>query len=237
MGMGRAESGRSRVTMRLREPVSGLTHAAGAVVSAGGLVALLRSPAAAESPWAMLGLAIFGASLVLLYTASALYHSLPLGKRAVAILRRIDHSMIYVLIAGTYSPICLVSLRAAGAWGWGLFATVWGLAALGIGAKLLWFHMPQWATVLPYVGMGLLAVPLLPVMIRAVPVGALAWIGVGGAFYLMGAAVYALKWPRLAAGRFGFHELFHLLVMAGSFGHFWAIWAFVARGQTGFPPS
>ncbi|WP_324715550.1 hemolysin III family protein [Carboxydochorda subterranea] len=213
------------MTVHLREPVSGLTHAAGAVLSIGALVLLVRTAASSGSVWAVVGFALFGASLILLYTASALYHLLPLPARGTAILRRIDHSMIYVLIAGTYSPILLAPLR--GAWGWSLFALVWTLAAIGITLKVFWFGTPRWLTVLFYVGLGLLVIPMLPLLLRAVPAGTLTWIGIGGLFYLAGAAVYALKWPRLAVGRFGFHELFHLLVMAGSFSHFWGIWAFL----------
>lgn len=210
----------------LREPVNGLTHAAGAVLSVAGLALLLRETVAGGHVGAIVGSAIFGASLILLYTASALYHLLPVSDRCIAILRRIDHSMIYVLIAGTYSPVLLGSLE--GAWGWGLFAMIWGLALVGIVLKVFWFGTPRWLTVLFYMALGWLVVPMLPLLLEALPRGPLAWIAVGGVFYSVGALVYMLKWPRLAPGRFGFHELWHLFVMAGSFSHFLAVWILVA---------
>lgn len=213
------------LSFHLREPVNGLTHGAGAVLSAVGLVLLVRTAAARGSSWAVVGFVVFGTSLVLLYTASALYHLLPLSARGTAVLRRIDHSMIYVLIAGTYSPIFLGPLR--GPWGWSLFALVWAVAAAGIVTKMLWFDTPRWLTVLLYVAFGNLVFPLFPLLRQVLPAGAFLWIGIGGLFYLVGALFYGLKWPRLAPGRFGFHELWHLFVMAGSFGHFWAIWRFV----------
>ncbi|WP_068138114.1 PAQR family membrane homeostasis protein TrhA [Limnochorda pilosa] len=213
------------MAFRLREPVNGLTHAAGALLSVGALVLLVREAAASGNTRAIVGFTLFGVSLILLYSASALYHLLPLSARGTAILRRIDHSMIYVLIAGTYSPILLAPLR--GPWGWGLFSLVWALAVTGIVTKVLWFGTPRWLTVLFYLGLGLLVVPMSPLLVRVLPAGTFVWIGIGGLFYVVGAAIYALKWPRLAPGRFGFHELWHLFVMAGSFSHFWAVWAFV----------
>lgn len=208
-----------------REPVNGLTHAVGAVLSVVALVVLVREAMAQGHVGAVVGTGIFGASLILLYSASALYHLLPLSERGIAILRRIDHSMIYVLIAGTYSPVLLGALD--GPWGWGLFGLVWGLALVGIVLKIVWFGTPRWLTVLFYVGLGLLVVPMLPLLLDVLPVRSLIWIAIGGAFYLVGATIYGLRWPRLLPGRFGFHELWHLFVMAGSSSHFWAIWALV----------
>ncbi|MEW6047559.1 MAG: hemolysin III family protein [Bacillota bacterium] len=212
--------------MRLREPVNGLTHAAGALLSVAALVVLVRAAEAQGTVWHTVGFALFGVSLILLYSASALYHLLPLSARGTAALRRVDHAMIYVLIAGTYSPICLVPLR--GPWGWALFALVWGLAVAGILLKVFWFGTPRWLTVLFYLGMGWIVVLVLPLLLRAVPPGALAWIGLGGVFYTSGAIVYALKRPNLLPNHFGFHELFHVLVMAGSFSHFWVMWGYIA---------
>lgn len=213
-------------SVRLREPVNGLTHAAGALLSVAALVVLVRAAEAQGTVWHTVGFALFGVSLILLYSASALYHLLPLSARGTAALRRVDHAMIYVLIAGTYSPICLVPLR--GPWGWALFALVWGLAVAGILLKVFWFGTPRWLTVLFYLGMGWIVVLVLPLLLRAVPPGALAWIGLGGVFYTSGAIVYALKRPNLLPNHFGFHELFHVLVMAGSFSHFWVMWGYIA---------
>lgn len=209
----------------LREPVNGLTHGVGALLSVVALVVLVREATEQGHLGAVVGTGIFGASLILLYSASALYHLLPVSERGIAILRRIDHSMIYVLIAGTYSPVLLGALE--GAWGWGLFGLVWGLALVGILLKIFWFGTPRWLTVLFYVGLGLLVVPMLPLLLDVLPSRSLLWIAIGGAFYLVGAAIYGFRWPKLLPGRFGFHELWHLFVMAGSSSHFWAIWALV----------
>ena len=219
----------------MREPVSGLTHLAGAILSAVGLAALLRAAlrggaggtTGGAGVWSLVAFAIFGASLILLYTASSLYHLLPLSARGTLALRRLDHMMIYVLIAGSYTPFCLVSLRDRGAWGWGLFGAVWGLAAAGITLKAVWMRAPRWLSVTFYLGMGWLVVVAAGPLLRAVPAGGLEWLAVGGLFYTVGAVFYATKWPRLAPGVFGFHELWYLFVMAGSFSHFWAVYRFL----------
>lgn len=229
----------------MREPVSGLTHLAGAALSAVGLVALVRAAlrgagiatttvgaaaggrTVATGAWPLVAVAIFGASLILLYTASSLYHLLPLSARGTLVLRRLDHMMIYVLIAGTYTPFCLISLRGRGAWGWSLFGTVWGLALAGVILKAVWINAPRWLSVAFYLGMGWLVVVAAGPLLRAVPAGGLEWLAIGGLFYTVGAVFYATKWPRLAPGVFGFHELWHLFVMAGSFSHFWAVYRFL----------
>ncbi|NMA71829.1 MAG: hemolysin III family protein [Firmicutes bacterium] len=215
-----------------REPVNGLTHAVGALFSAVALVVLVREAVAQGPMGAVVGAGIFGTSLVLLYSASALYHLLPLSERGIAILRRLDHAMIYVLIAGTYSPVLLGAL--GGPWGWTLFGLVWGLALVGILLKIVWFGTPRWLTVLFYVGLGLLVIPMLPFLLEGLPARSLLWIGVGGVFYLVGAAIYGFRWPNLSPGRFGFHELWHLFVMAGSASHVWAVWILM-RASAGAP--
>jgi len=124
------------MTYELKDPVSGLTHMIGAALAIPGLVVLVYSAALYATTWHIVSFAIFGASLILLYTASTVYHSLSLSKRITGILRRIDHMMIYILIAGSYTPICLVPLR--GPWGWSIFGTILGIAVLGIVMKIFW---------------------------------------------------------------------------------------------------
>src|SRR3954470_1320867 len=128
--------------LRLREPVNGLTHLTGAALSIVGLVILLVVAIRNGSVRQIVGFSIFGASLVAMYCASAFYHSLRLSERAVAHMRRIDHMMIYVLIAGSYTPVCLVLLR--GKLGNGLLIAVWALAALGVFQTVVWMTAPQW---------------------------------------------------------------------------------------------
>ena len=214
----------------MREPVSGLTHLAGAVLSAAGLVALVRAAVRGTGgggTWPLVAFLVFGVSLVLLYTASSLYHLLPLSTSGTLVLRRIDHMMIYVLIAGTYTPFCLISLRGRGAWGWGLFGAVWGLAVAGIILKAVWMRAPRWLSTGFYLGMGWLVVVAIGPLLRSVPAGGLEWLAVGGLLYTVGAVFYATKWPRLVPGVFGFHEVWHLFVLAGSFSHFWAVYRFL----------
>src|SRR5256714_12164715 len=140
----------------LREPVNGLTHLAGAVLSVVGLAVLLMIAIQNGSTPQLIGFSIFGVSLVAMYCASAFYHSLRLSERGVAHLRRIDHMMIYILIAGTYTPICLVLLR--GRLGLGLLIAVWALAALGVLQTVAWMDAPQWLSTALYIGMGWIAV-------------------------------------------------------------------------------
>ncbi|MEX1277023.1 MAG: hemolysin III family protein [Bacteroidota bacterium] len=214
-----------RFYKKLRDPVSGLTHAAGLFLSIAGLVLLVTYAALDEKPWHIVSFSIFGMSLILLYAASSLYHLLPVGEQAVPILRKIDHIMIYVLIAGTYTPVCLVALR--GPWGWSLFGTVWGLALGGILLKFFWMNAPRWFSTAIYLGMGWLVVIALAPLIEAMPAGGVIWLSIGGMFYTVGAVIYAVKKPNIVPGVFGFHELWHLFVMAGSFSHFWVMLRYI----------
>lgn len=211
---------------RLREPVSGLTHLAGGLLAFVGLIVLLRTAASAGRVDQLVVFGIFGLSLVTLYAASALYHLLPLSPPGVARLRRVDHTMIFVLIAGTYTPICLLALDSG--WREGLLVLVWVLALGGAGLKLLWMGAPRWLSVALYLGMGWIAVIAAPAIFRAVPAGGVAWLLAGGLIYSVGALIYGLKRPNLIPGVFGFHELWHLFVVAGSACHFWVMLRYIA---------
>jgi hemolysin III len=215
-----------RPRKRLREPVNGLTHAAGGVLAVAGLFVLLATAASARRVDQLVAFGVFGLSLISLYTASSLYHLLPLSPSGVAKLRRLDHMSIFVLIAGTYTPFCLLALE--GTWRWGLLSLIWVLALCGVLLKLLWMDAPRWLSVVLYLGMGWVALIAAPALFRAVDVGGMAWVLAGGLTYSAGALVYALERPNLVPGVFGFHEVWHLLVMAGSACHFWAVLRYVA---------
>ncbi|NPV70088.1 MAG: hemolysin III family protein [Firmicutes bacterium] len=208
-----------------REPASALTHLIGALLSIGGLVALIYKGAVYGTAWHVVSFTVFGVSLILLYTASTLYHGLALSARARLALRKLDHMMIFLLIAGTYTPFCLVPLR--GAWGWPLFGVVWGCAALGMIVKLFWMNVPRWLSTGFYLLMGWLVLVAAYPLSRAVTTASLAWLVAGGLLYTIGAVFYAAKWPSPWPGRFGFHEIWHLFVMAGSSAHFVAVLALV----------
>jgi hemolysin III len=211
---------------RLREPVNGLTHLTGGLLASIGLIVLLVTAASEGRTDQLVAFGIFGFSLITLYSASALYHLLPLSPLGVARLRRVDHMSIFLLIAGTYTPFCLLALD--GGWQVALLCLIWGLALCGILLKLLWMEAPRWLSVALYLGMGWVALVAGPALFRAVPAGGMAWVLAGALVYSAGALIYGLKRPNPVPGVFGFHELWHLFVMAGSACHFWAVLGYIA---------
>ena len=212
---------------KIKDPVSGFTHLLGAALSIAGLVLLIIWGAkfSDEVAWDVVSFAIFGASLVLLYTFSAIYHLCNVGETATNILRKFDHIMIFILIAGTYTPICLGPLR--GPWGWTIFGIVWGLAIIGIIFTAIWIKAPRWLTTSIYLSMGwtvlIATYPLVMTFIEANMFPSLGWLLAGGIFYTIGAVIYGIKKPNLNIPGVGFHEIFHIFVMIGSFCHFWFI--------------
>ena len=216
----------AKTKQRLREPVSGLTHLAGALLALVALGVLLAGAAGEGRVDQFVAFGIFGCSLVALYGASALYHLLPVSPAAVARLRRLDHMTIFILIAGTYTPICVLALE--GGWSTGLLVLVWALAFGGIFVKVFWMDAPRWLSVGLYLAMGWVAVVAASAILKAVPPGGIAWILGGGLVYSAGAVIYGLKRPNLIPGKFGFHELWHLFVLGGSACHFWAMFFYIA---------
>lgn len=205
------------ITRVLRNPMSGLTHFVGALLAVAGLVALLLR-ASAGTRWHMVSYAIYGAALIALYTISTLYHWLPLRESAVAVMRKLDHLMIFIFIAATYTPICLTVFR--GPWGWTMFGVIWGLAAAGFVTKFVWMHAPRPLYVGLYIAMGWTALIFMLPLARAISHAGLLWLLAGGLLYSIGAVCYTLKRPDPFPGFFGFHEVWHLFVMAGSLAHF-----------------
>jgi hemolysin III len=175
--------------------------------------------------WGIIAFSIFGASLILLYSASSIYHLSWVSEKAIRVLRRIDHSMIYVLIAGSYTPICLITLR--GPWGWSIFGTIWGFAIIGILVKNFWFSAPRWLSTLFYILMGWLLIIAIFPLSKVLPSGGMFWLFAGGIAYTIGGLIYATKWPKIPFKHFSFHETFHLFVLLGSFCHFWLMFKYV----------
>ncbi|MBZ4688437.1 MAG: hemolysin [Clostridia bacterium] len=204
---------------KMKDPVSALTHLLGIVLAIIGLVILLYFAAVKATVWHIVSFAVFGSSMILLYTASTLYHSLKLSEKGTKILRKVDHMMIYVLIAGTYTPVTLIPLR--GAWGWSLFGSIWAIAVAGILLKVFWFDAPRWFSTLFYTVMGWLVVIAFYPLMQTVPPAGISWLVAGGTLYTIGAVIYGTKWPKITSQVFGFHEIFHLFVLGGSFCHFW----------------
>ena len=204
--------------MRLpvKEPFSCYSHLFGVLLAVPGLIWLVAH--SHGDPWRIAGFSVYGSSLVLLYSASAIYHWLPLSPRYEDLLQRFDHVAIYVLIAGTYTPVCLVTLR--GPWGWSLFGIVWAAALLGATIKLFFNHLPRWTSTLLYLAMGWTAIVAVVPLVRALPVGGLAALLAGGLFYTAGAIIYGAERPDPMPDVLGFHGVFHLFVLAGSVSHF-----------------
>lgn len=206
--------------------MNGLTHCIGAVLALVGTILLVVRSVNPLQPWHMASFMVFGVCMVLLYTTSTLYHWLRLSEAGQRLWKRLDHCMIFVYIAATYTPICLVAMRDN--MGWPLFAAVWAMAVLGVLGKCFWLNAPRWVSTGLYVGMGWMVLLGLKPLVQSLPTGALWWLVAGGLLYTVGAVIYACKRPSL--GRcLGFHELFHLFVMKGSFCHFMVMYLYVAR--------
>ena len=200
---------------RLREPVNSLTHWAGVLLAVPVLAGLLV--------WAHVhGLAlwpfvVFGLSMAGLYAASATYHSLHVNERAMLWLRKMDHSAIFLLIAGSYTPLAYFGLT--GVWQSVVLYVVWGIALSGILLKLLTMRLPRWISTALYVAMGWLALIFVPQLSRNLPHAAMWWLAAGGLLYTVGAVIYATKRWNPRPGIFGFHEIWHLFVLGGTGAH------------------
>jgi hemolysin III len=205
----------------LREPANALTHLVGCLLAATALIALVWLGRASGNPLALLGLGIYGASQVGVYGASSLYHGLRLSPRGMERLLRLDCALVFIFIAGTYTPVCLIALQHG--WRWGLLGAVWSLALSGLVFKLSWMAAPAWLSTGLYVALGWLALAALPALVQAVPGGGLGWLAAGGVVYTLGALIFLLDrawpWP----GIFEMHALWHLCVLGGSACVFWAI--------------
>lgn len=206
--------------MVIKDPVSGISHLVGALLSVAALSVLVTLSVSHATVWHVVSFSIYGASMILLYLASAAYHIFNLGEKGTRILKKIDHVMIFMMIAGTYTPFCLVPLR--GGWGWSIFGIVWGLAFLGIFFKLFFIHAPRVFSTAIYIVMGWISIAAIYPIIKNIPAGGVAWLVAGGVFYTMGAVVYAKKKPNFSR-HFGFHEIWHFFVLGGSFCHFMAM--------------
>ena len=209
------------MTATSREPVNGWLHLSAALLAALGLPALVAEAQASDSSRHLLGAIVFGATAILLFGASALYHLRPASPRA-RLYRRLDHAMIYLLIAGTYTPLCLVPLWSTRV-GPALLSIVWILALAGILLEVLTREVSRRVATGIYLALGWVGMLATPVLLEAVPLALLGWMLLGGVLYTIGAVLYWRKWPRGRPGIFGFHELWHVFVIAASASHYWAV--------------
>lgn len=210
----------------IREPINGLTHLAGAILAFIGLLALIiKAVNNGESTLAVGAVIIFGISMILLYMASATYHMVIAKEKVIAFLRKIDHSMIFVLIAGSYTPFCLISLN--GTTGWIIFSIVTVIAIAGILFKMVWFNCPRWLSTALYIAMGWIIIfAASPLSDRLSPQGFFLLV-LGGIFYTIGGVIYAVKPKFLESKYLGFHEIFHIFILLGSLAHFLSVYMYV----------
>lgn len=215
-------------TFKIKDPGSAITHFIGMLMAMfAGLPLIIKSLSAPDTIH-VISLSIFIVSMILLYGASTTYHTFDISPRINKILKKLDHCMISVMIAGSYTPVCLIVLH--GPVGYSLLALVWGIAIIGIIFKLCWVTCPKWVSSVLYIIMGWACVLSFTQIINALPTAAFAWLLAGGIIYTIGGVIYALKLPIFNARHknFGSHEIFHLFVMAGSFCHFVMMFNYVA---------
>ena len=212
----------------IREPGSAITHFVAMMMTIFASLPLLLKAGMTSGSRNMTAMMIFTTSMILLYAASATYHSVNLTGKRLKIFKKIDHMMIFVLIAGTYTPICLIILKAP--LGIRLLALVWGIAAVGILIKMFWVTCPKWFSSTIYIAMGWVCIPVFVPLWNSLPKAAFLWLLAGGIVYTIGGIIYAMKLPIFNARfkYFGSHELFHLFVMAGSVCHFIFMYLYVA---------
>ncbi len=212
----------------IREPGSAITHFIAMMMAVFAAVPLLIKAGVQSGQENLLAMSIFMGSMILLYGASATYHSVDLTGRSLRIFRKLDHMMIFVLIAGSYTPVCLIVL--GGKLGYTLLALVWGIAALGMIVKACWITCPKWFSSVIYIAMGWVCVLVFGPLLKTLSLPAFLWLLAGGIIYTVGGVIYALKLPLFNAKHkfFGSHEVFHLFVMGGSVCHFIFMYLYVA---------
>lgn len=210
----------------LREPMNGFTHFIGIVLSIVGTIFLISSSLNPYKSNHLIAFSIFGLGLILLYSTSTLYHWLKLSDDGILRMRKADHIMIFINIAATYTPVCMIALKDN--LGWTLLFIIWSIALAGILIKIFWIQAPRWLSTIIYVLMGWMAIVVIIPLIEVLQVQALVWLLIGGVFFTTGAIIYALKKPDPYPGILGFHEIFHLFVLLGSFSHFWMMYKYIA---------
>jgi len=200
----------------MKEPVNTLTHFIAFLTAIAGLVFLIVSTW--DEPPKLLVMTIYGTSLVLLYGASSLYHWIKTSPRKELILRKIDHVAIYILIAGSYTPVFYYGL--GGAWRWTMLIAVWVLAGIGIILKMFLLNVPRTVSTAFYLSLGWIALVPFAMLVKTIPLGGIIMMVTGGVVYTVGALIYATKRLNFFPNRFGFHEIFHLFIVAGSVTHY-----------------
>lgn len=211
---------RQPMQITIREPGSAITHFIGMMFAVFASIPLLVKAGLTQNISDVNAMAVFMASMMLLYGASTIYHSLVVPDRILRIFRKLDHMMIFVLIAGSYTPVCMIVL--GGRVGYAMLAAVWTIAAVGMLVKALWINCPKWFSSVIYIAMGWVCVFAFGQLFENLELAGFLWLLAGGIIYTVGGIIYALKLPLFNSKHtnFGSHEIFHLFVMAGSVCHF-----------------
>ncbi|MGB8454794.1 MAG: hemolysin III family protein [Anaerocolumna sp.] len=214
--------------MKPKDPGSAITHFIGMLMATFATLPLLFKASRSPDPVHFISLGIFALSMILLYTASTVYHTFDLSDKINRRLKKFDHMMIFILIAGTYTPVCLIVLN--GPVGFGLLALIWGMALLGICLKAFWVYCPKWVSSIIYIAMGWTCVLAISPLTGALSKDAFNWLLAGGIIYTVGGVIYALKLPIFNNRHkyFGSHEIFHLFCLGGSACHFILMYKFIA---------
>lgn len=214
--------------LSVKDPGSALTHFIAMILAVLAAAPLLLKAAFFTDRLHVAALAVFIVSMILLYAASTVYHTFDISEGVNRLLRKIDHMMIFVLIAGTYTPVCLIVLGNSA--GYRLLALVWAIAAVGILINALWISCPKWFYSCIYIAMGWICVTAFGQILSSLTPGAFGWLLAGGIIYTTGGVIYALKLPLFNSRHknFGSHEIFHLFVMGGSFCHYMMMYGYLA---------
>ncbi len=214
--------------LNVKDPGSAVTHFIAMILAIVAAVPLIAKAARSSGWFTAAAVSIFIVSMILLYAASTIYHTLDISEQVNKLLKKIDHMMIFVLIAGTYTPVCLIVL--GNPVGYRLLALVWTIAAVGIVVNAFWINCPKWFSSVVYIAMGWVCLTAIKTIIASLTPGAFYWLLAGGIIYTIGGIIYALKLPLFNARfkHFGSHEIFHLFVMGGSFCHYIVMFQYVA---------
>lgn len=208
----------------MREPFNGISHLLAAIASLVGVIWLLVE--GWDEPLRRSSLLIYGLTLFLMFASSSAYHSIAARPETMLLLKKFDHTAIYLLIAGSYTPICLHFFQ--GFWRWPFLVIIWALALAGVILKLFLIHTPRWVSAGLYLLLGWLSVFAIGEILQTLPAGALFWLLLGGFFFTVGSIIYITKKPDFLPNRFGFHELWHIFVILGAFSHFMLVARYIA---------
>lgn len=214
-------------TRKIKEPGSAITHFIGMFMAAVAAAPLILKAETGVGRGKIAAVVIFIVSMILLYGASTSYHTFDISEKVNKILKKLDHAMIFVLIAGTYTPVCVIGMGDR--MGYLLLTVIWTIAAMGITFKMLWVTCPKWISSVMYIIMGWLCMAAAPFLIQNLGSGAFAWLLTGGIIYTIGGVIYALKLKGFNERHkmFGTHEIFHLFCLGGSFCHFMLVYLYL----------